>query len=155
MIDAIQSGGKSHARTTDDVHRRIVEEAAQVEKGQCLLGETPAIDLVMAAAAEAIQRGMPSNFEYEGRTYWLRFSVFMGMLDVFDSAAARLPLTAGLTGSLEVFGHKPGYVAPHAQDMPAALDESGLVPGQADQVQPVERSCCSDWASLMSKGSRA
>lgn len=107
MSESTQPDQESPACATGDVHQRIVEEAAQVQKGKWLPCKTPAIDAVMATAADAIQRSMPSQFEHEGRTYWLTFSVVMATLEVFDNPTARLPLTAALTGN-EVFGHKPG-----------------------------------------------
>lgn len=50
---------------------------------------TPAIDLaspdLLAAARNAIAASLPSQFELNGRIYWLRCAIALGRLELFDA----------------------------------------------------------------------
>lgn len=88
-----------------DIHERIAAESAQTDPAL----ERPAVDALMAKAIEAIQGGIKPHFVYEGRTYWVKLSVMMGILEVFAAPAAHRPLSAAMLGRVEVFGHEPGH----------------------------------------------
>lgn len=107
MNDAERRDSSGIPPPANEVHRRIASEAARLRHGKYGQHATPEIDAVMAAATAAIQSNMPTKFVHGGRTYWLRFSVVMAFLEVFDSPSERLPLTMAMTGDVEVFGHTP------------------------------------------------
>lgn len=90
-----------------DIHQKILEEVAQVQKSGWTPYKTPAIDSLIAAAKGAINRGMPSHFDHEGRVYWISVMAVMPVLDVFESPVARFPLTGEVMNGVKVFGYMP------------------------------------------------
>ena len=51
---------------------------------------------------------MPSTFEHEGATYYLRTRLAL-QLEIFDVPGAAEPLMRGAVFSLQGFGHEPGH----------------------------------------------
>lgn len=88
-----------------DIHARIAAEAVQTDPAL----QRPALDALMTKAIQTIQASIDPHFVYEGRSYWVRLSVVMGMLEVFAAPAERRPLSAAMLGEIEVFGHEPGH----------------------------------------------
>jgi hypothetical protein len=54
-------------------------------------------------------RGIPARFDHAGKTYFMRVSVGMARLAVFDTPTTFEPLAVALSGSHEEFGHTPGH----------------------------------------------
>ena len=108
---------KSKARTaqTGDVHERIQAEAKQAKKLPPFTlydpDETPALSALLTDAFKAVIEALPTKFEMEGRTYWLRCSIGVARVDVFDSPVTAQPLTRGIVGNQDAvaFGHTPAH----------------------------------------------
>lgn len=99
-------------RAARDVHAAILA-AAEALKAAPTFGvrdaeEVPELAELLHAARAAVQRSVPSAFEFEGRRYWLRVRLAT-QLDVFDSPACAAPLVCGAYLSTEDFGHAPGH----------------------------------------------
>lgn len=94
-----------------DIHAHIASEAAQLRTAPRAVvkdaAQYPAIGALLDSARAALERGIPARFEHEGRTYWLRVSVGLARLEVFDCPTAFKPLALALSGSVEEFGHTP------------------------------------------------
>jgi hypothetical protein len=95
------------------VHDRIQSEAAAAREAPAFAfrdaDDTPALAALLESAREAAGKSMPTQFVHEGRPYWLRISIGLARLDVFDSPATGRPLVTGLSGSTDDFGHTPGH----------------------------------------------
>lgn len=106
------------------------------------------------AADAAVHCGMPTHFLHDDRTYWVRVvQPNFYVLEVFDSPTTRFPVAHDLITSIEGWGHNPCLAEPQVQNVAAFVKDPKPTPCQLDQVQPVDRSFCSDWAALMAKGS--
>jgi hypothetical protein len=96
-----------------DVHARIASEAAQCRNaprpGVRNADELPALNSLLDSARAALELGIPTRFEHEGRTYFLRVSVGLARLMVFDTPTAHVPLACAMAGSFEEFGHTPAH----------------------------------------------
>lgn len=96
-----------------DVHARISAEAAEVRnKGR--LGfqpaeQTPALSALLDSATAALSNAVPATFEHEGRTYYLRASLCMVRVMVFENAIEPDPMTFAITGSTDEYGHLPHH----------------------------------------------
>ena len=95
------------------VHERIAVEARQNRESSDFTIEdsdpASALGGLLEAAREAMCNAAPAEFAYEGRTYWLRMSVGVALLEVFDSPATARPIAKALTGSTDRFGHAPAH----------------------------------------------
>lgn len=69
----------------------------------------PATNALLEDAAAALSRGIPARFEHGGKTFFLRVSVGLARLEVFDQPGSMEPLCTALRGSYETFGHNPGH----------------------------------------------
>ena len=102
---------RKQAAQSGEVHSQIALEAAQLRKaprhGVRDAAELPAVNALLATARASIERSIPNQFNHEGKTYFLRVSLRMARLMVFDSATAANPMVLALTGSLNEFGHTP------------------------------------------------
>jgi hypothetical protein len=111
MGKAAQRKRAAKAAPTGDVHERIAKEAraaqASKEPGFRHADQTPALDGLLSSAADAITARIPPSFEHEGRTYYLRASIGLVRLMVFETPTAPQPMTEGVLGSVAEFGHKP------------------------------------------------
>lgn len=94
-----------------DIHARIAREAAQVRQsprpGVRNAEQLPALNGLLESARAALERGIPARFDHEGKTYFLRVSVGLARLMVFDTPTAFEPLALAISGSVEEFGHTP------------------------------------------------
>jgi|GEM_PF-6885232 len=106
---------KAKAAQTGCVHKRIQAEAKQAKKNRPFTPydpeETPALSALLTDAFKAVIEALPTKFEMEGRTYWVRCSIGLARVDVFDSPATAQPLTRGIVGNQDavVFGHTPAH----------------------------------------------
>lgn len=95
------------------VHERIQAEAREMREAPafCLADadETPALAALLESAREATGKTTPTKFVHEGRPYWLRVSIGLARLEVFDSPGTAKPLVTGLGGSTVSFGHTPAH----------------------------------------------
>lgn len=61
---------------------------------------TPAVDLaspdLLEAARNAIAASLPSQFQLNGRIYWLRCAIALGKLELFDAPTWGQPITQEL-----------------------------------------------------------
>lgn len=71
--------------------------------------EMPATRALLDDAAAAIARGIPARFGHGGKTFFLRVSLGMARLEVFDHPASIEPLCLAMHGSFETHGHTPGH----------------------------------------------
>lgn len=96
-----------------NVHAQIQREAATTRKGSAATlrdsGETPALAALLDGANEAICKALPLQFEYLGRTYWLRCTLGLVQVAVYDNPATPHPLVTAIIGSGEEHGHVPGH----------------------------------------------
>jgi hypothetical protein len=94
-----------------DVHASITREAASLRAAvrPALLDadDLPALGPLLDSARAALERAIPARFDHEGKTYFLRVSVGMARLMVFDSPSAFTPIALALSGSFDEFGHTP------------------------------------------------
>jgi len=111
MGKAAQKKRSAKAAPKGDIHEHIAKEsrAAQASKepGYRHAEETPALDALLSSAADAITARLPSSFEHEGRTYYLRAAIGLARLMVFATAAAPEPMAEGVLGSVAEYGHTP------------------------------------------------
>lgn len=111
MGKASQRKRVNKAAPADDVHARIAAEAKAVQAidrmGFQEAEKTPALQSLLDSATDALTERIPSAFEHEGRTYYLRVSIGVARVMVFESATAPQPMTMALTGSYQEFGHLP------------------------------------------------
>ena len=102
---------RDQAAQAGDIHARIASEAAQVRNaprpGVRDADELPALNGLLDSARAALERGIPARFDHEGKTYFLRVSVGLARLMVFDTPTAFEPLACAMSGSVEEFGHTP------------------------------------------------
>lgn len=102
---------RDQAAQAGDIHARIAREAEQVRQsarqGLRDAEELPALNGLLESARAALERGIPARFDHQGKTYFLRVSVGLARLAVFDSATAFEPLALAISGSVEEFGHRP------------------------------------------------
>lgn len=95
------------------LHERIQSEAQQAREAPKFdlrdADESPALAELLEAARVAVADRLPTQFEIDGRTYWLRCSIGLAMFEVFDSPAKAKPLISAFGGSTESFGHTPGH----------------------------------------------
>lgn len=111
MGKAAQRKKASKGAPADDVHKRIADEAKALKTAEQLdfqdAEKTPALKELLDSATDAITARIPSTFEHKGKTYYLRVSVGVARVMVFETATAAQPMVMGLTGSYEEFGHLP------------------------------------------------
>lgn len=111
MGKAAQRKKAPKAAPAGDVHARIAAEAKAVKTAEHPgfqdAEKTPALKELLDGATEAINARIPSTFEHEGRTYYLRVSIGVARVMVFETATAAQPMVMGLTGSYAEFGHLP------------------------------------------------
>ncbi|CAG9932428.1 hypothetical protein [Candidatus Nitrotoga arctica] len=104
---------KSKARTgqTGNVHERIQSESKQAKKSHSFMpydaDETPALAALLTDAFKAVIEALPTKFEMEGRVYWVRCSIGLARVDVFDNPTTSQPLIRGIVGNQDAFGHNP------------------------------------------------
>lgn len=94
----------------EDLRARIAAEAATVRAGGGLFtdaGDTPELRALLESARVAMLTASPTSFTHKGETYFLRVSIGLARLTVFDTATAGEPLAVGLSGSFEEHGHAP------------------------------------------------
>lgn len=97
--------------TDDDVHKRIAAEA-EAMRNMPRLGLqpaelTPALSGLLASAFGALTAAVPDTLEHEGRTYYLRVSLPEVRVMLFETATSPMPMTYGIVGSHDEFGHLP------------------------------------------------
>lgn len=111
MGKAAQRKKTPKAAPAGDVHTRIAAEAKAARDATALsfrdAEETPALRELIDSATGALTARIPSTFEHEGRTYYLRVSIGAARLMVFETVAAAHPMVCAITGSHEEFGHEP------------------------------------------------
>lgn len=62
---------------------------------------------LLQAAREAFCSAAPPTFSHHGRTYWLRFSVGIARVEIFDNSLASDPMLKAFVGSVDTYGHVP------------------------------------------------
>lgn len=111
MGKAARRKREPRATQPGSVHERIQTEARQAREAPASslrdADETPALAALLEGAREAVGNALPTQFEIDGRTYWLRCSIGLARFEVFDSPAKATPLITGLGGSTDSFGHSP------------------------------------------------
>lgn len=111
MGKAAQRKRATKAAAAGDVHARIAAEAKAVQAferpGFQDAEKTPALQGLLASATNAITDQIPATFDHEGRRYYLRVSVGMARVMVFETATAPQPMAFALIGGCEEFGHLP------------------------------------------------
>lgn len=96
-----------------DIHSQISKEATKLRNaarnGIQEASLTPALSALLDSARSAIEQSIPTSFEHEGRTYWLRAALLHARLMVFDAPATCSPMAFAVSGSSKEFGHDPGH----------------------------------------------
>ena len=102
---------KRPGRAARDVHARIKAQADELNGaprfGVRDAAEVPEVAALMMSARRRIEGAMPSTFEHEGRTYYLRTRLAI-QFEIFDAPGAGEPLMRGAVLPGE-FGHVPGH----------------------------------------------
>ena len=66
---------KAQTAQTGDIHERIQAEAKQAQESHAFMpydaDETPALAALLTDAFKAVIKTLPTQFEMEGRTYWV------------------------------------------------------------------------------------
>jgi hypothetical protein len=101
-------------RERDDamsIHQQIAREAAQAATAPAGLSWDgyPALRQLLRAARDQVLHSSPRQFQFEGRTFWLRVSHAMSFVEVFDSPAKGTPLVRTVCGSSDTSGHEPAH----------------------------------------------
>lgn len=112
MGKAAQRRRQAHTAGVDDIHARIASESARNRNGSpgyADSGELPELTALLRTASEHINAAMPAQFQYEGRTYWLRCSIGMARIEVFDGPAKGSPIVAALCSGGAGHGHTPRH----------------------------------------------
>ena len=95
------------------VHERIAQEAARLRNAPGVsvhdADDFPSLGPLLDSARVALERGIPARFDHEGKTYFLRVSVGLARLMVFDTPTAFKPMAMAMSGSFAEFGHTPGH----------------------------------------------
>ena len=111
MMDKTTTRKPGQDAPSGDIHAQIAKEAAQLRnlKNSRLqdAATMPALYGLMDSARTALEQAIPARFEHEGKTYFLRASVGVARLIIFDTATAPEPLAFALSDSHEEFGHTP------------------------------------------------
>lgn len=76
-------------------HRRVVNSS-----------DLPLTNDLIDAAAAAMRRALPASFMFKGRRYYLKTSIGLARLEVFDKPAAADPMITAITGSMASSGHE-------------------------------------------------
>lgn len=71
--------------------------------------DMPATNALLDDAAAAMARCIPARFEHGGKTFFLRVSLGLARLEVFDHPASVEPLCLAMHGSFDTHGHTPGH----------------------------------------------
>lgn len=99
-------------RAARDAHDRIKAMADALLRSPTFgvrdADETPELAALMNSARRRIEQSLPSSFEHEGRTYYLRTRLAL-RFDVYDEPGRTTPLLSGMSVSLESFGHAPAH----------------------------------------------
>ncbi len=69
----------------------------------------PATKALLDDATAAMTRSIPARFEHAGRTFYMRVSIGMCRVEVFDNPGTDEPLCTAMHGSFASYGHKPGH----------------------------------------------
>lgn len=97
--------GDIHAQIQAEAH--AARSAAQTSFRDA--AQTPALAELLEGAREAIERTMPKSFEHEGRTYWLRCSLGLAKVSIYDTPATARPMVTAVCGSAAGHGHTPAH----------------------------------------------
>lgn len=94
-------------------YERIQAEVKQIREGSpfgiCDARETPALAELLSVACDSLGESTPKIIYHEGRPYWLRISIGLARLEVFDNPSMSEPLVKGMAGSMQTFGHQPSH----------------------------------------------
>lgn len=105
-----KASNRKKPRTAGALRARIAAEAAALRTagGACTdASNSPELRALLDSARDALMNACPTSFTHKGETYFLRVSVGLARLMVFDTATAGEPLAVALSGSMEEHGHKP------------------------------------------------
>lgn len=91
-----------------DIHEMTRAEALAARQSTNRLANSKNFPLthdLLDAAAEAIRRSLPASFMHQGRRYYLKTSIGLARLEVFDKPTASEPMVTSLHGDMESIGH--------------------------------------------------
>ncbi len=104
---------RDQAAPASDIHARIAAEAAACRTAPRPsvrdAGEFPALGALLDSGRTALEQSIPTQFDHAGKTYFLRVSIGLARLMVFDTPTAYEPMACAMSGSSEEFGHTPGH----------------------------------------------
>lgn len=88
----------------------LAEMAISNAKGGTINSQsTPATRALLDDAAAAVAQNIPASFEHGGRVFYLRASIGLCRLEVFDSPVTIHPICLAIRGSHATHGHMPGH----------------------------------------------
>lgn len=103
---------KRPGREARDVHATIRATAEALKStGRTrvhMAAKFPELEALLTAASDAVFAAVPSTFEHEGRKYWLRVTLGMG-LQVFAGPAEGEALVRGARYCTNEHGHAPAH----------------------------------------------
>ena len=95
-------------KSTDPLLALIAELTAKNARFGSLDKTTlPATQAMLDDAVKAIGRNTPDRFEHGGRTFYIRVTLGLARLEVFDNPESADPLCMALHGSHKSHGHQP------------------------------------------------
>lgn len=98
---------------SEDEHARIAAEASALRaKGSMefqAAEKSPGLSALIDSANDALSKAVPATFVHLGRTYYLRVSIGLARLMVFETATAPKPLTIAIVGSFDEVGRQPNH----------------------------------------------
>lgn len=104
---------KRPGRAARDKHAAILDEAARLREsgGDCIdeAANYPACEELLSAVREAVMASLPTSTVHEGRRYFIATRFHGLQFEVYANPGDAKPLLAGVSASLDAFGHTPGH----------------------------------------------
>ena len=96
----------------NDIHQQIADEAAYIRRlagPQKMISHKamPALNDLFDSAAAALSLSIPARFEHLGKIYFLRVSIGVSRMEIFNDPASLEPMVTAIHGDVECFGHQP------------------------------------------------
>lgn len=67
--------------------------------------DMPAVSALIDAAISEMTASIPHRFEHGGKTFYLRVSIGMARLEIFETPDSDAPLCHAMYGSFDTHGH--------------------------------------------------
>ena len=94
--------------TADQLAQELERLKTQARAGLSGPAHSPATHALIDAALDAAQAAVPVSFEFAGRRWWLRMSLGLSFVEIFESPVDEAPALASFSSSTRMAGHRPG-----------------------------------------------